>query len=68
VLTLSVDVAAAKGTRRTGSSVVRKAVWTPMLIGTDGIPRVPARPDRDRLLRLWNQSRPCTGLAATPAS
>ncbi|WP_460933157.1 CapA family protein [Phycicoccus ginsengisoli] len=67
VLTLSVDVAAAKGTRRTAASAVRKAVWTPMLIGTDGIPRVPRAADSARLQSLWKQSRACTGLAASPA-
>ena len=66
VLTLSIDVAAAKGTRRTERSAVRKAVWTPMLIGTDGIPREPGAADSARLLRLWNQSRACAHLAATP--
>ena len=66
VLTLSIDVAAAKGTRRSARPVVRDAVWTPMLIGPDGIPRVPPPPDRDRLLRLWKASRPCTGLATSP--
>lgn len=67
VLTLSVDVAAAKGTRRTGASAVRTAVWTPMLIGTDGIPRLPGTADRARLHSLWAQARACTGLAAAPA-
>lgn len=66
VLTLSIDVAAAKGTRRTERSAVRKAVWTPMLIGTDGIPREPGAADSARLLRLWNESRACAHLAATP--
>lgn len=66
VLTLSIDVAAAKGTRRTERSAVRTAVWTPMLIGTDGIPRVPGAADSARLLRLWNQSRACAHLSATP--
>jgi poly-gamma-glutamate synthesis protein (capsule biosynthesis protein) len=66
VLTLSIDVAAAKGSRRTERSAVRKAVWTPMLIGTDGIPRVPGAADSARLLGLWNQSRACAHLAATP--
>lgn len=66
VLTLSIDVAAAKGNRRTERSAVRKAVWTPMLVGTDGIPREPGAADSARLLRLWNQSRACAHLAATP--
>ena len=66
VLTLSVDVAAAKGTGRTGGSAVRDAVWTPMLIGTDGIPREPGATDSARLLRLWNQARACAHLAPAP--
>ena len=67
VLTLSVDVAAAKGTRRTAASAVRTAAWTPMLIGTDGIPRVPGARDTARLHTLWTQARACTGLTAAPA-
>ena len=67
VLTLSVDVAAAKGARRTAASAVRRADWTPMLIGTDGIPRVPGPADSRRLQSLWTQARGCTGLAASPA-
>ena len=66
VLTLSVDVAAAKGTRRTKASVVRRAVWTPMLIGADGIPRQAGAAGSARLLGLWKQSRACTGLAVGP--
>jgi poly-gamma-glutamate synthesis protein (capsule biosynthesis protein) len=65
VLTLSVDVAAAKGHARTADSVVRKAVWTPMLISGDGIPRVPDAADSKRLHGLWTGSRGCTGLAAS---
>jgi poly-gamma-glutamate synthesis protein (capsule biosynthesis protein) len=65
VLTLSVDVAAAKGTR-TERSVVRDARWTAMLVGTDGIPRVPSRSDARRLHRLWEQARSCAGLTAEP--
>jgi Bacterial capsule synthesis protein PGA_cap len=67
VLTLSVDVAAAKGTRVTTEPVVRRAIWTPMLIGRDGIPREPGAKDAKRLHGLWEQARPCTGLAGTPA-
>ena len=67
VLTLSVDVAAARGTSRGGASAVRSATWTPMLIGTDGIPRVPGARDTARLHTLWTQARACTGLSAAPA-
>lgn len=68
VLTLSVDVAAAKAPTRSRAPVVRTAVWTPMLIGTDGIPRVPGSKDSARLLALWKAARPCTGLAAAPTA
>jgi poly-gamma-glutamate synthesis protein (capsule biosynthesis protein) len=37
-----------------------------MLIGADGIPRQPGPADSARLLALWNDSRPCTGLTAEP--
>jgi poly-gamma-glutamate capsule biosynthesis protein CapA/YwtB (metallophosphatase superfamily) len=66
VLTLSVDVAAAKGTKRVTAPVVRDAVWTPMLIGRDGIPRETGAKDAKRLHRLWEQARGCTGLAGEP--
>jgi hypothetical protein len=68
VLTLSVDVAAAKGTRVTTEPVVRRAVWTPMLIGRDGIPREPGAKDAKRLQGLWEQARACTGLVGEPDS
>ena len=41
VLTLSIDVKRPGAPSATQRSVVRKAVWTPMLIGADGIPRSP---------------------------
>jgi poly-gamma-glutamate capsule biosynthesis protein CapA/YwtB (metallophosphatase superfamily) len=66
VLTLSIDVDAARGTKRGRSSAVRKAVWTPMLIGTDGIPREPDATNSARLLKLWKQASACSGLAAAP--
>ena len=66
VLTLSIDVKAAKGTRRGKKSVVRGAVWTPMLIGSDGIPRRPAAADSARLLGLWKQAGACADLASAP--
>lgn len=66
VLTLSVDVAAAKG-GHPGRSVVRGAEWTAMLIGRDGIPRVPSAADARRLHRLWEQSRRCSGLRGSAA-
>jgi poly-gamma-glutamate synthesis protein (capsule biosynthesis protein) len=66
VLTLSIDVDAARGTRRRTSSAVRKAVWTPMLIGADGIPREPDAANSDRLLTLWKQAGACANLATAP--
>lgn len=67
VLTLSIDVKAAKGTKRTQRSAVREAVWTPMLIGADGIPRPPGAADSARLLGLWKQAGACAGLATKPS-
>jgi Bacterial capsule synthesis protein PGA_cap len=66
VLTLDIDVAAATAPKQPKSSVVRAENWTPMLIGADGIPRVPSGPDAKRLHALWEQSRSCTGLASSP--
>ena len=66
VLTLSIDVKAAKGSKRGKRSVVRHAVWTPMLIGTDGIPRTPPAADGARLLTLWKQASACANLASAP--
>ncbi len=66
VLTLSIDVDAARGTKRRTSSAVRKAVWTPMLIGADGIPREPDAVNSARLLKLWKQASACSGLATAP--
>jgi hypothetical protein len=66
VLTLSIDVDAARGTKRGSSSAVRKAVWTPMLIGTDGIPRQPDARNSARLLTLWQQAGACANLATGP--
>ncbi|WP_270888139.1 CapA family protein [Pedococcus sp. 5OH_020] len=66
VLTLSVDVAAARGTARSADPAVRAAHWTPMLVGRDGIPREPGPADSARLLAAWNASRTCAGLAEGP--
>lgn len=67
VLTLSLDVEKARGTGSDGHSVVRTAAWTPMLIGTDGIPRRPGAADTKRLTGLWEQAGACTGLEAAPS-
>jgi poly-gamma-glutamate synthesis protein (capsule biosynthesis protein) len=74
VLTLTVDVERARGHRSSGTSgaagtpgpAVRKATWTPMLVGADGIPRRPAPADRQRLMDVWTQAAACSGLAQRP--
>ncbi len=54
VLTLTLD-----GRRTT------KADWTPMLIGSDGLPHVAEGVAATSELADWNKARDCTGLAAT---
>lgn len=68
VLTLTIDAEAARSTPSTKRTepLVTDAEWTPMLIGTDGIPREPASDDATRLLDLWNDARACTGLRDAP--
>ncbi len=66
VLTLSVDVRAAQREGRRTSPVVTGADWTPMLVGTDGIPREPGGADRKRLAGVWKQAAACSGLSQTP--
>jgi poly-gamma-glutamate capsule biosynthesis protein CapA/YwtB (metallophosphatase superfamily) len=66
VLTLSVDVKRATAAKRAPGPIVRKAVWTPMLIGADGIPKVASGADTTRLLGVWKQASRCAGLAASP--
>ena len=66
VLTLSVDVKRATAARPTPGPIVRKAVWTPMLIGADGIPEVASGADATRLLGVWRQAGRCTGLTTSP--
>lgn len=66
VLTLSVDVARAKGPSRSAGPAVRAARWAPMLVGADGIPRQPGPADQARLLSAWTASRACAGLAGDP--
>ena len=67
VLTLSLDVRRAKARADDGHSLVRKAAWTPMLIGADGIPRRPGAADSARLTGLWKQANACTGLESSPS-
>ena len=66
VLTLSVDVRRATTAKRSRGAIVRKAVWTPMLIGADGIPGVASGADATRLLGVWRQASRCSGLATSP--
>ena len=67
VLTLTVDASAARdATRRTGPVVVDQH-WTPMLIGDDGVPRVPASAATGaRLAGAWHTATQCAGLADQP--
>jgi poly-gamma-glutamate capsule biosynthesis protein CapA/YwtB (metallophosphatase superfamily) len=67
VLTLSLDVRRAKARADDGHSLVRRASWTPMLIGADGIPRRPSTADSSRLMGLWKQANACTGLEPSPS-
>jgi poly-gamma-glutamate synthesis protein (capsule biosynthesis protein) len=48
-----------------GRYVVSTA-WTPMRIGSDGVPRVPDAGTRAQLLSAWEQTRRCTGLSLSP--
>lgn len=72
VLTLTVDIPTvlarerARAARRTSRPVVEQAMWTPLLIGDDGIPRRPDQPTRTALRRQWQQARSCTDLAGRP--
>ena len=67
VLTLSLDVRRARARADDGHSLVRRARWTPMLIGADGIPRRPGAADSTRLMGLWKQANACTGLGSSPS-
>jgi poly-gamma-glutamate synthesis protein (capsule biosynthesis protein) len=42
--------------------------WTPLRISADGVPRKPAASTSAQMLKAWQQSRSCTGLAARPAA
>lgn len=67
VLTLTVDASAARdATRRTGPVVVDQH-WTPMLIGDDGVPRVPTSAATGaRLAGAWDTATQCAGLEDQP--
>ncbi len=65
VLTLSLKVPAEREPR-SGSPLVRKATWTPMLINADGVPRIPDQANQDRLHAIWEQARACTPARDTP--
>ena len=67
VLTVTVDARAARARRLRSATVVTAATWTPMLVGSNGIPAVPANAaDTTRLHDLWAQARGCAGLAGSP--
>ncbi|TQM58249.1 CapA family protein [Humibacillus xanthopallidus] len=66
VLTVTIDAAAAHSRPRT-RSVVSSGTWSPMLIGSDGVPRAAAAgATRDRLLAGWDAATRCAGLTARP--
>jgi hypothetical protein len=67
VLTLTVDSALAHR-RPHAASVVSSGTWSPMLIGSDGVPRAAQPgPARDRLLASWEAATRCAGLSARPS-
>jgi poly-gamma-glutamate synthesis protein (capsule biosynthesis protein) len=66
VLTVTVDAAAAH-TRPRSRSVVSSGTWSPMLIGSDGVPRAASGASRDRLVAGWDAATRCAGLAARPS-
>ena len=74
VLTLTVDATAARArgaasgaARRTASSLVTSARWTPLLIGSDGVPRKPGNPaEVARLQGVWDTAVACSGLRPSP--
>lgn len=70
VLTLTIDAERARthAAVTRSRSVVERARWTPLLIGSDGIPRPPGVADRERLHNLWTQARGCTTLSAAPGT
>jgi len=70
VLTLTVDLERVRdrGLSPAGriGPVVTRARWTPMLIGDDGIPRVPDAERTAELRREWVAARACTDLSGRP--
>lgn len=70
VLTLTLEVpdrSTAQRSRTTGAKpMVRRAVWTPMLIDADGVPRQPGAADTQRLHDVWTQARACTPTRPAP--
>jgi len=70
VLTLTVDAAAARAdSGRAGRSrpLVVGGEWSPMLIGTDGVPRTPtSAPVRQGLVSAWDTATRCARLFAAP--
>ena len=70
VLTVTVDAAAARAEKgRAGRSrpLVVDGTWSPMLIGTDGVPRTPtSAPVRDGLVAGWDAATRCARLSVAP--
>ena len=72
VLTLTVDAEAARARgraagpeRRTAAPLVTAATWTPLLIGTDGVPRPPDQATTSRLRGVWDTAVACSGLRSS---
>jgi poly-gamma-glutamate synthesis protein (capsule biosynthesis protein) len=67
VLTVTVDAAAARR-KPHQRSVVSAAAWSPMVVGSDGVPRAAAAgATRARLLAGWDTATRCAGLAVRPS-
>ncbi len=66
VLTLTVDAKRARAHGNSTTPLVTKAVWTPMLIGADAVPRVAPADQTASLQAEWRRGMTCAGLKATP--
>jgi hypothetical protein len=66
VLTVNIDPVRARAQKGTGPSVVTGATWTPLLIGSDGVPRAPDAAAAASQQAAWTQARSCARLAASP--
>ncbi len=70
VLTVTVDAKRAQAQRGSGgrgpAPLVQEAVWTPMLIGDDAVPRVAPSDQTAALTAEWRRGTTCAGLAGEP--